>query len=468
MASIDSSTAASRYVSAPLWLAVFVFLSTAIRIVAQWMIPGFLQGDDLEIVQEALRPLLGLDAPPWAIRHLALPHLLVRPFAAGAIALGASGAQTLIFVASVPFILLSALNIVLVFLLAKKWTEERAAIIAAGLYSFHWIPLVYGTGGFPRVVSVTCVLSAALLLTRPAAWRGLLAGVVFSLALAARYSEIVFALPLAWMLLDRDRRIALTAAFTGGTLAGIAALGWYDAIIWGEPFRSLVEFGRFTLIERESSSLDAVQGPLWYFGRAHQWLPIPALLAARYVPERVGRMTFAFLVLPLIALSLIHHKEVRYLQAMIPFAAIFAGSALAGLRDARRTLGSILTIVTLLWGLFGLRALEKRSSAAFIAASSLAIRHSCTVVPQPWAFGDRIFIRGELRSVGTAPTVEKVLDAAPGCLVLLYRSETPDPMVRALDRAGCHELGTFTFRRSRPVVTFDCFQSHSRGSAPEP
>src|ERR1700694_1013138 len=89
---------------------------------------GFMTGDDVEVLSEAFRRARGLNYRPWDVRNLFVPDAVVAPVVW--LTRGLS-TRTTIFFSSLPFVALSALTIVLVYRLALRWCDERAALVAA-------------------------------------------------------------------------------------------------------------------------------------------------------------------------------------------------------------------------------------------------------------------------------------------------------------------------------------------------
>src|SRR3972149_1604883 len=108
-------------------LRLVVAVPTAVRLFLAWRFFGFLGGDDVEILEEAFRVALGLDYNPWEGRNLFLPYVLVAPFVRRGHALGLAGTFPLVRCATVPFIVLASVNVVLVHLLALRWLRDRGA-----------------------------------------------------------------------------------------------------------------------------------------------------------------------------------------------------------------------------------------------------------------------------------------------------------------------------------------------------
>ena len=395
---------------------------------------GFETGDDVEIAQEAFRAAFGLDYTPWNIRNLFVSQTLVAPFLQIALWLGVSDPFALAEVARWPFVLLGGVNVVLVFLLGRAWFDERSALLASALYAIHWIPLVFGSSLYPRIAATTCVLLAALLVARG---RSLAAGVMVALAFAMRYSEAIFLVPIAiyggWRVI---------AGFIAGTALFV---GLYDWLSWGRPFSSLIEFARYTLVARESSSLMKDQPPWWYLAALPQWLAPPLLPFL----GRDWRKALAFIGFPLLVLSLIHHKELRYLQAVIPFAMILA--AAGAMQWKHRKIAIALLILALPLQLARIRSIEKRTMAAVDAARFM--RGKTAAVSQEWAYGGQLFLKPV--EIGIPPEVAKLRDAAPHVdCVAMFRSQVTPEMRQIVAEAGLTAARGFERARSRPVDVF--------------
>src|SRR3954453_5062500 len=170
-------------------LAAIIAVSAVAQLWLAWRYYGFLTGDDVEVVSEAFRRARGLAYTPWDIRNLFVPDVVVAPVVV--LSRGLSTRMT-IYLASLPFIALSSLTIWLVYRLALRWGDERAAIVAALLFATHWIPLSFGSTVYPRTLAAACVVAAEVIVDRwPVA-----AGLLIGLAFADRFSEIVFLAPL--------------------------------------------------------------------------------------------------------------------------------------------------------------------------------------------------------------------------------------------------------------------------------
>jgi hypothetical protein len=400
---------------------------------------GFETGDDVEIAQEAFRAAFGLAYSPWNIRNLFVSQALVAPLLALAHALGVSDPFALAEVARYPFILLGGVNVVLSYFVARAWFDERAGLVAAALYSIHWIPLAFGSSLYPRVPGTTFLLLAVLAATRS---RFFTAGVLASLAFTMRYSEIVFLFPL--LFLARRQAPRLLLGFASGTLLFV---GVYDWISWGRPFASLIAFARYTLLSRESSSLMREQPGWWYLATLPQWLapPLWPLL------WRERNKALAFIAAPVLALSVVHHKELRYLQAVIPFAMILAAAGALAWWNARRKLVVALLIIALPLQLARIRSVEKRTMAAVDAARFL--RGKSVAVSQEWAYGGRLFVQPHEVGIPPDPARLRVAASRSDCAAMFASQITPE-MRQIVAQAGMTAARTFERARSRPVEVF--------------
>lgn len=451
-----------------LWLVLTA--STATRVGLALAFPGFVGGDDVEVLEEGFRRAFGLAFQPWSIRNLLVPDLLVAPLLRLASWLGVQETGALIFVATLPFIALASLNVVLVYTLAARWSPDRAvARLAAALFALHWLPLGYGSTVYPRTLATTCVLLACLAGVRKPvrSAAALAAGGLLAVAFAERYSEGVLLAPLLLWCMSGSARAArarAAGALIGGFVVGAAVtVGVVDAVTWGRPFASLQAFAQLTLVERLSSSRIPIQPLLFYVQRLLFWVPatlLPALVAAAR-RKGAGRL-WALLLLPIGLLSLVHHKELRYLQCTIPALALLGA---LGFRELAARWGRVaaaaLVVLTLVWQASGVSFLARNSLAAVAAAKAMRADAAITVVAlsQAWAYGDRLYLgnRVEVRDLPTPPGAQELERAAAGAdRVALYRNDlTGDPaLATVLTRHGFTRNATFERGASKAVVVF--------------
>jgi hypothetical protein len=462
------------------FLAAIIAATAAVQLWLGWRYYGFLTGDDVEVLSEAFRRARGLAYTPWDIRNLFVPDVVVAPVVF--LSRGVS-TRTTVFLASLPFIALSSMTIWLVYRLALRWCDERAAVVAALLFATHWIPLSFGSTVYPRTLAAACVVAAALIVDRWPFIAGLLIGVAF----ADRFSEIVFIAPLllivtqhrqeclchigssgecpvhgqagvAQTLLSGVAQTLLSVLWMhalkvilGATVAIALTVGLYDWLTWGTPFSSAMKFAHLTLVAPDFASRVKYQAPWWYLANIVRWCS-PALLPLLWYARRSRAIWF--IVIPLIAFSAVKHKELRYLQVMIPFLCIAAAIGFASMRNRR--LAIALAAISIVWDLHGLRYLARKSQPSVMAAQWIAANASIHSIAasQLWSYGDKLYLgdRMAMSDVGTPPEKlsEVNADAVP-----LYETDLDVPSrVEALRANGYAPVHTFRDDPARAVVVF--------------
>jgi hypothetical protein len=407
---------------------------------------GFFIGDEMEMVARAFDVARGIWYGAWDIRCLFVPDVIVATPIRIAALFGITSNVTLLGAATAVFIAISVLTNWLVYRLALRWTgDEIASLAALTLYAFHWIPLGFGSMVFPRVVSTCCIVAAALLVSSDSGAANIVAGCLIAVGFADRFSEIIFVLPL---LLISRRRLAFVVATI---VAIVIIVGGYDWYTWGHPFGSLIKFAQVTIIHPDFASRVKYQSPFWYLETLVRWCAL-TLIPLAWCGRRATR--WWFIGVPLVALSIISHKEMRYLAGMLPFLMIAAGAGVAALWR-RRALAVMLLAASIAWDLYGLRYLARKSMPAVAAARAFGSDPTLhtVVVSQLWAFGDRLFLPPRLKvyDVGTPPEhLERVLPLAD--TVMLYESDlTPD--MNALLREF-HQVRRFDDGRARAVIVY--------------
>jgi len=456
-------------------LVVLLGTTALLRLVLGFIFFGFHTGDDVEILQAGFRRALGWPYQPWDIRNLFLSDVLVAPVIRLAALLGVTSTRTLVWLAGVPFALLASLNAWLVFQLARRWLgRDGPALLAAGLYACHWIPLGYGSTVYPRTASTACILLAAWLLAEAEGGlrRPALAGGLAAVAFAVRYSEAIFLLPLlAALCLEAQgsvqssirQRAARCAALLGGFAAAcLLTVGVEDWLTWGKPFASLAAFAKFTLVERRSSSLVPSQPWFWYFRRLPKWLPVtllPLLWRARRVRGALPVALYG--VLPLLVLSAIHQKQLRYLQGVIPFLILLAAAgAWSFWEDGKRLRVVLLCALSLALGLRGLHFLSQKSMAAASAAERLSVFRGQTVaLSQSWAYGGTLYLRHEITVLDLPyPLTEQALESTlpQAGWAAVYAEDLRDHPAIPLffRRHGFTEVARIHWGESKPVVLY--------------
>jgi phosphatidylinositol glycan class B len=411
---------------------------------------GFFIGDDMEMVARAFDVARGIWYGAWDIRCLFVPDVIVATPVRIAARFGVTDNVTLLGAATALFIVISALTNWLVYRLALRWSDDEFASVAAmALYAFHWIPLGFGSMVFPRIVSTCCIVAAALLVSDDRKSAHVIAGVLVAIAFADRFSEIVFFLPL--LLVARRRVLFLIATIT----AIVIIVGGYDWYTWGHPFGSLVKFAQVTIIHPDFASRVKYQSPLWYIETLVRWCAL-TLIPLAWFGRRFAR--WSFIVVPLVVLSIVRHKEMRYVAGVLPFLMIAAAVGFAWLwRADHRVIAAVLLATSIAWDLYGLRYLARKSMPAVAAARAFGNdpRLKTVVVSQLWAFGDRLFLPPRLKvyDVSTPPEhLEHVLPLAD--TAMLYESDLTPEMSALLRSSGFTQVRRFDDGRARAVIVY--------------
>jgi hypothetical protein len=451
-------------------LACLLVGTSLLRLGLGWFFFGFLTGDDVEILETGFRTL-GLNYAPWAIRNTMVSDVLVGPLLVASHGLGVSKASTLIWIASWPFVACATLNIYLLFRLVTEWTSRTpVGLAAAFLYALHWIPLGFGSMAYPRTISTTCVLLAALLVTRTprAVWGEVAAGGAIALACAPRYSEVIFLPAVALLATNgsagwRSKILASLRVGFGFAIGFLLVSGAYESVTWGRPFAALIAFARYTLVEKQASALVAVQPVYWYFWKLPHWWCL-ATLPFLWVAIRKRQLGFAwlFVVIPLGILSYIHHKELRYLQGSLPFLCALSSVGAWDLWKMgwRRTTVALFAM-SLIWGLARLTFLQDKTMPSVLAAQAIASdpRVHTVATVQIWALGDHLYLGNERATRDIPfPTFPGDLDRlVPGAdRVAVYQEDLrKQPELRTtLTRLGFCPWREFAFPGSKSMSVF--------------
>jgi len=300
-------------------LSIVVFL---IRVLLAWAAPGFFSGDDVEIHEMTLGVLFHRAWPVWDLRCAFFPMVFVYPAQAVAFALGASSPETLVLAGRVAVALFSTAAIPLTWLTARRLApgDRRLAALSVLLLSINKLQMSFGSSELPRPVSTVFVLAAFSCLIQRRLLQSAAAGVLLGIAVALRFSEVVF-LPAALIVTGRRYRtdgvvLLLTAALTAAAIIGIA-----DALFWGRPFHSLVSAFGYTLMQGESTR---GYEPSWaYLQGVPAWSTFVIVALAVAGSSRTAPESW-WLWMPIALLSLLPHKESRYLLPVIPFLCIAA------------------------------------------------------------------------------------------------------------------------------------------------
>lgn len=304
-------------------LMVIAAAACIVKLLLAWTSPGFFSGDDVEVHEMSLAVLFGVDWPVWELRSAFFPMLVVYPAQRLAAAAGAVSPEALVFAGRASVAILSTLTIPLTWLAARRLApaDARVAALAVMLLVINKLQMSFGSSELPRPVSTVFVVAAFLFVLRGGVLAAAGAGVLLGISAAFRFSEVVF-LPAAVLSLGPERRalkagvLVMSAAMTLLVITAAA-----DALYWGRPLASLTAIVDYTLVRRESSR--GFEPPWQYLRIIPGWTTVLfVLLAVAGSSRRYADTWWAWT--PVLFLSLLPHKESRYLIPIIPFFSIAA------------------------------------------------------------------------------------------------------------------------------------------------
>lgn len=319
------------------WILAACVVAVAVKTLLAWSLPGFFSGDDVEIHDMTLGTLLGRPWPVWELRSPFFPIGFILPAQRLALALGASRPEDLVFAGRLVVVLLSTLAIPLTWLAARRLSTEASGIplLAALLFAVNKLHMSFGSSELPRPVSTVFVLSSFIALTGPAP-RAAIGGALLGCAAAFRFSEAIFVLPAAVLLMTSAHWNRIPALVAGWTISAGLIIGISDYLYWGAPFSSLLRAADYTVVDRLSSR--GYEPVYQYVALVPAWSHW-AIVGLAILGSWKSRVLLAWTWLPIALLSCLPHKESRYLIPVMPFVAIAAATGFHGVVQAARAPG---------------------------------------------------------------------------------------------------------------------------------
>jgi len=400
----DADNASARRV-----VVALVLVSAVIKLLNSWFYYGFFSGDDVEIHEMTLSTLLGwTDWQAWNLRNAFYPMAFIYPAQALVHGLGVQEEALLVFAGRTVVVLFSLLSIILVYRVAKDtYGSVAVGICAVSLFAASHVHNNFASTVLPRVVAATFVLLSVWLLVRfrQSPIVAIASGLLLGIGSAIRFSEALFIGCVVLYLLASRRvlhgfLVGIASVATAALVVGVA-----DQLYWGTPFSSLLNLYDYTI--RQAQSSRGYQ-PVWFYlttaGSWGNYLMVGLLVYAAWLREWRG---FLLAGLPIAILSILPHKEFRYLVPVLPFACIVAGFALwtiltefAGETSTRKanetplvaTVLGILVVVSLLFEIDGYRFRRYESAvdaARYVREQPAA---SSVGVEQLWRAGGRIYL----------------------------------------------------------------------------
>ena len=383
-------------------LGIFLVFGLTVRLANAWAHPGFFSGDDVEVQEMSFARLFGWDWSAWNLRSPFYPLGFIYPVQTLLSSTGVDDTRSLVFAGRAVVAILSSFGIILVYWIVRGSLGRPAAVLAAAFVTFSGLSVSFGSTELPRPIAAVFVLVAfGLLQERRSA--PLLAGAAVGIAAAMRFSEIVFVIPGALQLLreGRHRTLVVFVAATAVTAAGIQA--GCDYFNWGHPFSSVREMVDFTIAH--GGSTRGYQ-PLWhYLVAVTDWTDFAVFALAVYATSRQTWRLGLWAWTPIVVLSLLPHKESRYLLPALPFVAALAAvglwriSAVVANPEGARPPGRL--AIWIVAGMCGSLVFQvsqmhvRRTDAAVRFASELARNAQIDVlaIEQHWGMGNRLYLR---------------------------------------------------------------------------
>jgi hypothetical protein len=304
-------------------LAVIALGVFTVKALLAWGLPGFFSGDDVEIHQMTIGALYGKHWPVWELRSAFFPMVFIYPAQRTAAALGAVSPETLVLAGRLVVAFLSSAVIPLTWLAVRRVApaDPRLAALTVLFVAVNKLMMSFGSSELPRPVSTLFVVGAFVSVLSPRMSAPAAAGGLLGVAAAFRFSEFVF-VPVALFTLPRDRYLLRASSLVmaaGAALAAITAAA--DYAYWGSPFSSLATAVDYTLVHGESSR--GYQPPWEYLRLLPSWSTFLVVALALAGSSRRHPDTW-WLWVPFALLSLMPHKESRYLIPVVPFLSIAA------------------------------------------------------------------------------------------------------------------------------------------------
>jgi hypothetical protein len=310
-------------------LLAIIVVSAAIKIANAWFYYGFISGDDVEIHEMTFARLFQQQWPVWDIRNAFYPMVFIYPAQALLKSLGYQDPQILVFAGRMVVMLFSSLSIYLVYKAAGEITASiHVGLLAAFFFAFSKLHVTFAGSELPRTVASSFILLSfwLLLKNRENAWFVWLSGIFLGIAASTRFSEAFFIVPCTILLLIEKRfRHAVLILFSFA-LSFFFVLGISDWLYWKKAFFSLINIVDFTLVKKLSSR--GYQPFYYYLSDFLKWTNIFVVTMVAFTFKMKKWRVLIWVLLPLGLLSLLPHKEPRYLIPIIPFMAILTAMAL--------------------------------------------------------------------------------------------------------------------------------------------
>lgn len=418
-----------------------------LKVLNAWRHFGFVTGDDVEIEEMTFAYLFHWDWRAWELRSAFYPMTFVLPVQKVLVAVGVTETTPLVFAGRTVVAVLSTVAVPLLYRIGQRLFGRGVGLLAAGILACSGLLLAFGSTELPRPISMVFVLGAFGCLAEAGSRRAAFAGALIGIGAAMRFSELVFVAPAAAHLVIerrwRDGLTLMTAAAAVG--CGIQAIS--DALYWGQPFASFLHIFDFTVVQGLSSR---GYEPMWHYATTPAAWSDPVVVGlAIYGSTRRNWRPALWTWLPIALLSLLPHKEPRYLVPVIPFLALTAAlgvqrivarvedSDASRVPPARRPVALALIALLAASFVFQVHVLHRtRSEPEVELARALNARGDVEVlaVEQAWMLGGRLY----LRQSATVIDLDPDFVARDGALATVVSQSAPRWM--AIRRPTCQRV----------------------------
>jgi Alg9-like mannosyltransferase family len=303
--------------------------SLVLKLALAYLHPGFWTGDDVEIHEMTFARLFGHSWLAWNIRSPFYPLGFIYPFQALVAAAGYADPASLVLAGRSVVATFTVATLWLTFHVARRvFASVPVALLSVLILATNKLHVATGTTELPRPVAAFFVLAAFWLLTasrRDAA--ACIAGSLIGVAAAMRFSEEVFLVPAVLQMCAARRWRAVLMISVGFAVVALTTLGAIDAVYWGQPFHSLTNVVDFTLTRRLSTR--GFQPWYEYVRAIPSWTNAAAIALAIYGAVSLRLWAVAgWACVPMLMLSILPHKEPRYLVPILPFFAMLVSAGL--------------------------------------------------------------------------------------------------------------------------------------------
>ncbi len=309
------------------WIIGILIFSAILKSLNAYFYYGFFCGDDVEVLEMTFAKLFAWDWTAWELRNAFFPMGFIYPIQSLLHSFGTKDTTLLILAGRFVVIAFSLINLLLVYKIACKEFESRAVGLLAILFlATSKLHTCFAASVLPRTVASTFILLSLLFILSRRNRSGLIiAAVCLGTGACIRFGEAVFLIPaiIPFVATKRFRDVIIFGAVFGATCAVI--LGVSDAIYWGRPFHSLITAFNFTIIEGKTTS--GFDPFYYYIKKVPNWSNIFVFALSLYAYRLSKRQIMGWAFIPIILLSILPHKEPRYMVPIIPFFAILAAGS---------------------------------------------------------------------------------------------------------------------------------------------